>query len=191
MKHTSPAMLPPPRFAILSFFVFHFSFFISTALPPPLEAPLPPDFNPRPDLLDANQRRGVMLELNRLKNEVQEMRAEIMKDSVFDDIRAKMAVAKTNNVPNATLEYEKLNGEYQSMIMVLLRESDGIAVKQARILQLGRMLERDLPLFRNLERQGKGAVNKFFREIQKPEVREVQNSEVMEDQNTKVREVQE
>jgi len=151
------------RFSIVAFLC---AVLAASALPPPLEAPLPPDFNPRPDLLDANQRRGVMLELNRLKNEVQAVRAEVYKDPAFDPIKAQIAIAKTNNVPGAALELEKLTDELQAMVMVLLRESDGIAEKQVRIMQLGRMLERDLPLFRNLERQGKGAVNRFFKEAE-------------------------
>ena len=132
------------------------------ALPPPLTAPLAPEFYPEPKLLDAEQRRGVMLELGRLTSEIQAARREVENDPVLDDIKAQIAAAATNNVPEAALQTENLKVELNSMIYVLLNASEGVAEKQARAVVLGRMLEYDMKFFKDLRRRGKGPTANFF-----------------------------
>ena len=135
---------------------------LCVAIPPPVMTPLLPALHPEPDVITADERRSVAVELNKLTSEIRAARAEAAKNPALEPLKAKLAAftasAATNSTPESTRAIAALKRELSDAEAILLSEIDGIPAKQARTLALGRLLEYDTKLRKDLRRR-RGTAN--------------------------------
>jgi hypothetical protein len=126
---------------------------LCNAAAPPVMTPLPPAMHPEPNVLSTDERRGVMLELKRLTAELRAARAEAAQNPALDPIKAKLAEASTNTSPESASAVAALKRELSDAEAILLSEMKGVPRKQVRTLELGRLLEYDTKLRKDLRRR--------------------------------------
>lgn len=126
---------------------------LCNAAAPPVMTQLPPAMHPEPNILSSDERRGVMLELGRLTAELRAARAEVAKNPALDPIKAKLAEASTNSSPESAKTVEALKRELADAEAILFSEAKGMPEKQVRTLALGRLLEYDTKLRKDLRRR--------------------------------------